>query len=220
MRTRRRFTVRRRLLPSRLRYHPAARWVALAALVALAVTVLHRTTASAADERHQWGATRAVSVARHRIAMGSTIDGSDVEQRAWPVALVPPGAVDSAPDGRTAIATIEAGEAVLASRLAPEGLHGLAALVPDGWRALAVPVAPTVLALGVGDHVDLIAGFDVGNAGTERSPTLVVARDAIVVGVDEQRVTVAVPDDDAERVAFAIVAGTVVPALRAPSGSR
>ena len=33
-----------------------------------------------------------------------------------------------------------------------------------------------------------------------------------MVAVDEQRVTVAVRDDDAERVAFAIVAGTVVPA--------
>ena len=219
MRTHRRFTIRRRLLPSRLRYHRASRWLALAALLALAVTVVHRTTASAADDRQQWGATRSVAVARHRIAMGTTIDAGDVEQRSWPVALVPDGAVAASPAGRTAIATIETGEAVLASRLAPDGAHGMAALVPDGWRALAVPVAPTVLALGVGDHVDLIAGFDVGDASTDRSPSLVVARDAIVVAVDEQRVTVAVPDDDAERVAFAIVAGTVVPALRA-SGSR
>ena len=218
MRTRRRLTVRR-LLPPRLRYHPAARWIALVALLALAVTVVHRTTASAADERHQWGATRPVTVARHRIAMGSTIDAGDVETRSWPVAVIPDGAVESVPSGRAANATIEAGEAVLASRLAPDGLHGMAALVPPGWRALAVPVAPTVLALAVGDHVDLIAGFDVGNATTNRSPSLVVARDAVVVGVDEQRITVAVPDDDAERVAFAIVAGTVVPALRA-SGSR
>jgi len=219
MRTRRRFNVRRRLLPPRLRYHPMARWLAFAVLLALAVTVVHRTTASAADEHQQWGATRSVAVARNRIAMGTTIDAGDVEQRRWPVALVPDGAVDGTPAGRTAIATVEAGEAVLASRLAPEGEHGMAALVPDGWRALAVPVAPTVLALGVGDHVDLIAGFDVGDASTDRSPSLVVARDAIVVAVDEQRVTVAVPDDDAERVAFAIVAGTVGPALRA-SGPR
>lgn len=218
MRTRRRLTVRpirRRLLPPRLRYHPAVRWVALAALLALAVTVVQRTTAGAAEERHQWGATRIVAVARHRIAMGSSIDTGDVESRAWPLAMVPQGAVEAVAPGRTAAATIEAGEAVVASRLAPDGVHGMAALVPGGWRALAVPVAPTVLTLAVGDHVDLIAGFDVGNASPDRSPSLVVARDAIVVAVDEQRVTVAVPDDDAERVAFAIVAGTVVPALRA-----
>ena len=35
------------------------------------------------------------------------------------------------------------------------------------------------------------------------------------IAVDDQRITVAVRDDDAERVAFAIVAGTVIPALRA-----
>ena len=218
MRTRRRLTVRR-LLPPRLRYHPAIRWLALAALLTVAVTVVHRTTASAADERHQWGATRTVAVANHRIAMGSTINGADVESRSWPIAMVPAGAVQTVPSDRTVTATIEAGEAVLVSRLAPDGVHGMVALVPDGWRALAVPVAPTVLTLTIGDHVDLIAGFDVGNANPDRSPSLVVARDAIVVAVDEQRVTVAVPDSDAERVAFAIVAGTVVPALRA-SGSR
>jgi Flp pilus assembly protein CpaB len=216
MRTRRRFTVRRRLLPQRLRYHPAARWLAIAVLIALAVTVVHRTAASAADERHRWGEARTVAVARHRIAIGSTIGADDVEARSWPVALVPAGAVGTVPAGRTAVATIEAGEAVLAARVAPDGVHGMSALVPDGWRALAVPVAPTVLTLGVGDRVDLIAGFDVQGARepADRSPSLVVARDAIVVAVDEQRVTVAVPDDDAERLAFAIVAGTVVPALR------
>ncbi|HEX4818854.1 MAG TPA: Flp pilus assembly protein CpaB [Acidimicrobiales bacterium] len=219
MRTRRRLTVRRRLLPPRLRYHPATRWIALAALLALAFAVLHRTSASAADERRQWGATRTVAVARHHIAMGSTIDAGDIESRSWPLAMIPDGAVESVLAGRTATATIEAGEAVLATRLAPDGVHGMAALVPTGWRALAVPVAPTVLTLAVGDHVDLIAGFDIGNATSDRSPTLVVARDAVVVAVDEQRVTVAVPDNDAERVAFAIVSGTVVPALRT-SGSR
>jgi len=219
MRIRRRLTVRRRLLPPRLRYHPAARWVVLAALLAVAATVVHHTTARAADERRQWGATRTVAVARHRIATGSTIGAADVESASWPLAMVPDSAVDTVPDGRTTTATIEAGEAVLTTRLAPEGLHGVAALVPEGWRALAVPVAPTVLALAIGDHVDLIAGFDVGNASADRSPTLVVARDAVVVAADEQRVTVAVPDEDAERVAFAIVAGTVVPALRT-SGPR
>jgi len=78
---------------------------------------------------------------------------------------------------------------VLAGRVAPDGLHGAAALVPAGWRALAIPVAPTVIALEVGDHVDLVAGFDVAQSTTDRSPSLTVARDALVVAVDEQRVT-------------------------------
>jgi hypothetical protein len=67
----------------------------------------------------------------------------------------------------------------------------------------------------VGDRVDLIAGFDVASAGADRAPAFTVAENAIVVAVDDRRVTVAVRDVDATRVAFAIVAGTVVPALRA-----
>ena len=214
MRTRRRVTVRRRPLVRRLRYHPATRWLVVGMVVMVAATVVHRASAGAADARHRWGDTRTVAVARHRIPIGATIGADDVTTQSWPVALVPEGALDVAPSGRTATATIEAGEAVVAGRVAPDGLHGTTALVPAGWRALAIPVAPTVIALAVGDHVDLVAGFDVAGANADRSPSLTVARDALVVAVDEQRVTVAVRDDEAERVAFAVVAGTVVPALR------
>ena len=215
MRTHRRLVVRRRLLPRRLRYHPATRWVAGVIVIMIAFAVTQHSASSVAHARQRWGDTRTVAVARHRILVGSTIDGASMETQSWPAALVPEGALESGFEGRTAIATIEAGEAVLRARVAPEGLEGIAALVPDGWRALAVPVAPTVIALRVGDRVDLIAGFDVGGTTTDRSPSLTVARDALVVAVDEKRVTVAVSRDDAERVAFAIVAGTVVPALRA-----
>lgn len=214
MRTRRRVVVRRRLLPHRLRHHRATRWIVIALVVIVPFTIVQRATAAASRERHRWGDTRQVAVARHRISIGDTIDGDAVRTESWPAALVPDGAIDSVPAGRTALATIEQGEAVLSARVAPDGAHGTAALIPPGWRALAVPVAPTVIALGVGDQVDLIAGFDVGGASADRAPSLVVARDAIVVAVDDQRVTVAVPQEDAERVAFAIVAGTVVPALR------
>ena len=153
-------------------------------------------------------------VARHRILIGDTVEAEAITTQSWPVALVPAGAVETSPVGRTAAATIEKGEAVIGSRLAPDGLRGVAALVPPGWRALAVPVGPTVVALSVGDHVDLIAGFDVANATGGQAPAFTVADSAVVVAVDAERVTVAVREPDAERVAFAIVAGTVVPALR------
>lgn len=216
MRIRRRVIARRRLLPRRLRYHPAARGVVLIALVGVLFGVEQHGAAGAAAERHRWGDTRPIAVATRRIAIGETVDGDVAVQRTWPVALVPDGALEAVPLGRTAIATIEPGEAVLASRIAPDGLHGIPALVPPGFRALAVPVAPTVIALSVGDRVDLIAGFDTAGVSGDRSPSLTVARDAIVVAVDDKRVTVAVHGDDVERVAFAIVAGTVVPALRVP----
>ena len=214
MRIRRRVIARRRLLPRRVRHHPLVRVAALIAVVGLAGSIIQRTAATAVDARRQWGQERTVIVARARIAMGDLIDADAVTTQSWPAALVPDGAISDTPVGRTAIATIEPGEAVIGARLAPDGLRGVAALVPPGWRALAIPVGPTVVTLSVGDHVDLIAGFDAASANAGQAPAFTVAEDAVVVGVDEQRITVAVDEDDATHVAFAIVAGTVVPALR------
>ena len=214
MRIRRRVMVRRRFLPRRIRHHPAVKLTAVIAFVLLAASIAQRTAATAIEERRRWGEERTVVVARHRILTGDIVEADAITTESWPIALVPAGAVETSPVGRTAAATIETGEAVIASRLAPHGLHGVAALVPPGWRALGVPVGPTVVALSVGDHVDLIAGFDVASATGGQAPAFIVADSAVVVAVDAERVTVAVREHDAERVAFAIVAGTVVPALR------
>ena len=214
MRIRRRVMVRRRLLPRRIRNHPVVRLTAVVALVLLGASIAQRAAATAMEERRRWGEERTVVVARDRILIGDVVEADAVTTQSWPVALVPAGAVETSPVGRTAAATIETGEAVVASRLAPEGLRGMAALVPPGWRALAIPVGPAVVALSVGDHVDLIAGFDVASATGDQAPAFTVADNAVVVAVDAERVTVAVREHDAERVAFAIVAGTVVPALR------
>lgn len=214
-RIRRRVMVRRRWVPRRVRHHLLVR-VAGAVIVLFAVTSLvSRVVAPALDAQRRWGATRTVIVARHRLEIGDVVDAGAVDTQSWPVALVAPGALDAAPIGHTVIATIEPGEALVSARLAPDGLHGVAALLPAGSTAIAIPIGPTVVALAVGDRVDLIAGFDAASASAGQAPAFVVARDALVVAVDEQRATVAVRDDDAARVAFAVVAGTVVPALRA-----
>ena len=215
MRIRRRVIARRRLIPRRVRHHPLVRAGAVIVLVLFAATVIQRTAASAMDARRRWGQERTVVVARHRITMGDVIEADAITTESWPAALVPVGAMEASPVGRTVVATIEPGEAVIVSRLAPGGLSGIAALVPPGWRALAIPVGPAVVAVTVGDRVDLIAGFDAASASADQAPAFTVAENAIVVAVDDQRVTVAVRAGDAARVAFAIVAGTVVPALRA-----
>jgi Flp pilus assembly protein CpaB len=109
---------------------------------------------------------------------------------------------------------IEPGEAVLAGRLAPDGLRGVAALVPPGWRALALPVGPAALPLSVGDRVDLVAAVGGTDATESQSPSFVLAGNAVVVAVAERSVTVAVRAEDAPRVALGIVTGSVVLALR------
>ena len=129
--------------------------------------------------------------------------------------MVPDGAVTSDAEGRVVVAPVAAGEVLLERRLAPAGLTGVAALVPAGHRAVAVPVD---VALGVaspevrvGDRVDVLAVFEVTDAG--EPPAGVVAGAVSVVAVDEQSVTVAVRDDDAPRVAFAAARGTVALAV-------
>ena len=60
--------------------------------------------------------------------------------------------------------------------------------------------------LRVGDRVDVLATTDAATAA-------VVARTAVVVEVDHDRVTVAVPAADAPTVAYALTRGAVTLAL-------
>jgi Flp pilus assembly protein CpaB len=214
MRVRRRIIARRRLVPRRVRHHPLVRAAAVVAAAAVALTIANHMVDGVLDARRRWGEQRSVVVASRRIEIGDVVQEDAFELETWPNGVVPPTALETAPVGRVALAVIEQGEAIVATRLAPDGLRGMAALVPPGSRALAVPVGPSVLALHVGDRVDLIAGFDVAGSSAGGSPTLTVARDALVVAVDEDRVTVAVRESEAPHLAFAIVAGTIVPALR------
>lgn len=79
----------------------------------------------------------------------------------------------------------------------------MAALVPAGGRAVAVPVADALPPLRRGDRVDVLA------------PS-VVAADAVVLDVGETVVTVAVVAADAPRVADALARGPVTLALASP----
>jgi Flp pilus assembly protein CpaB len=145
------------------------------------------------------------------------LGADDVTVQRWPVAVVPAGAVADAPDGRIVTDAVVAGEAVVERRLAPGGLSTVAALVPEHHRAIAVP--SSIGGLGTdappltnGDRVDLLATFDVLDG--DAPPTGAVAEGALVVDVgDEGTVTVAVPEEDAPRVAFAVARGTVTLAL-------
>jgi pilus assembly protein CpaB len=127
-----------------------------------------------------------------------------------PEGVIPPGALSEPPVGRVALVALVPGEVLLDSRVAPEGLTGVAALVPEGWRAVAVPattVTGAIPVLDIGDRVDVLVTLG-------EPPTVVVADDAVVVDVNDESVTVAVPRDDAPRVAFGVVAGGVTLALR------
>jgi Flp pilus assembly protein CpaB len=191
-------------LPRRARIalatRPLVHWTLTLALAAGAAAVVGRLAASAEDARARWGTTRPVVVTTRAIAAGETVDGRDTASRALPAALVPPTAVTAVADGAVAAAPLDAGEIVTTARLGRAGRSPVAALVPPGWRAVAVPAPPPGLALAVGDVVDVF-GADV------------TAHGARVVRVTGDAAVIAVPEADAGFVAAAVAAGGVELAL-------
>jgi len=204
-------------VPRWLGRHRRLYWVAAIALAVVTANTVTSALHRAETARDAWGEARSVVVARHRLDVGDIVRTGDVTVERWPAAMTPRGAFGDAADatGRTVVEVVEPGEAVLAGRLAPDGLRGVAALIPPGWRALALPVGPAALPLSVGDRVDLVAAVDGTDANVSRAPSFVLADNALVVALDDQSVTVAVRADDAPRVALGIVTGSIVLALRA-----
>jgi pilus assembly protein CpaB len=190
---------------------PAVRRPAVAALaVATALTVL-AAVGGAQSARARWGRTRPVVVATRDLAPGEAVGGGRVARRDLPVALVPPSALGTVPEGAVVRLPIVAGEPLVAARLAPAGLTGAAALVPAGRRAVAIPRGPVGMPpLGVGDEVDLVA---VGGGEGGGGPGYTLVERATVVDAGHEAVTVAVPRADAARVAAALARGAVVLAL-------
>lgn len=204
--------VRSSLLPSplrgtarRARRSIAVRWLLVALAAALAAVQVDRLGAAAESARRAWGDDVRVAVAVRSLDAGTVLDGDDVRLERRPRAVVPDDALDDAPLGRILTADVVAGEALVGSRVAPGGLRGAAALVPPGWRAVAVPTSsglgPPAPPLAVGDRVDVLAPD-------------VVAGDAVVVAVDDHVVTVAVPAGDAPAVVEALSTAVVSLVLR------
>lgn len=180
--------------------------------------------------RQRWTDTRVVAVARRDLPPGQVVEGGSVELREVVSAAVAPAALDEVPVGSVVRYPVAAGEALVGSRLAPEGLTGIAALVPDGERAVALPVGPAARPpLQVGDRVDVLAvlALDVPLTEVEPEPpvegteeeeedgdtagsVMPLVERAVVVDVAEEAVTVAVPSAMASAVAQVVTQGAVV----------
>ncbi len=144
------------------------------------------------------GPTVEVPVVARRVAAGTTLVAADVVTARLPAQAVPDAEAAPTPVGSTARVDLVPGEVVLAARIGP---RGLAALLPAGARALAVPRAAGTPPLEPGQRTDLLS------AGR------VVVPDAAVLAVDDSGTTVAVPEPAAPAVAEAIAAGAVTLSL-------
>lgn len=185
-----------------LRRRPLAYWTVAVLGAALAAAVVGGLTARAEAAAARYGGLRDVVVVVRPLAPGDEVDDSDVRVDRVPRAFVAEGALAEVPEGETVVADAYPGEALLADRLAPDGRHGVAALLPAGARAVAVPTGPGALALRVGDTVDVLATALDG-------ATRVVAGGVTVVDVGDATATVAVSAGAAPAVATALTQATV-----------
>ncbi len=199
----------------RLTRSPYAYWAVVVALAAFTAFTIAGQVDRAGAQTARYGNLRPVVTVARAVEVGAAVRPGDVVVRSMPAAFLPEGALAETADvvGRTAVVPLFRGAAVVAGQLAPDGLEGIAALLPAGGRAVAVPTGPASVALRRGDRVDVLATFDPPPAGEE--PTFPVAEAALVVDVGPEAVTVAVDAEEALRVAYSVAAGVVTLVLTA-----
>jgi pilus assembly protein CpaB len=110
-----------------------------------------------------------VLVADHDLARGTRLDPDMLRRVMMPSRFVPPGALSDpeAVAGRVLLAGLATGEPLTRTRLAAAGAGPIAALVPEGFRAVSVPVELPARSVHPGDHVDLLATFTTGRHHVE-----------------------------------------------------
>lgn len=193
------------------------RTISLAILMTLAAGITLHSLQSASATQSVYGNRRMTTVARRDLDIGHIISSDDIERRELPEAFIPgswegagPSKADEVPTeypiGRTVIEPIIAGEVVLPRRVSGSGFSGLRATVPGTTRVVSIERSAYVPALRPGDRVDLCAPGLGARA-------VVIGRRALVVGVDEDAVTVAVAEVELPAVARAIIDGDVILAL-------
>ncbi|MGI9021828.1 MAG: Flp pilus assembly protein CpaB [Acidimicrobiales bacterium] len=205
----------------RLSRSPSFFWVVVALLALLTATVVGRLVGGARAEAARYGSLRTAAVATRAVDAGAVVQPGDVTARSVPAAFLPKGWMGSVDEvvGRTTVAPLFRGQAVVRDTLAPWGLKGLAALLPAGTRAVGVPAGVASPPLRAGDVVDVLASFDPQAAGGGE-PTFPVAQAALVVDVGEESATVAVTPAEAAKVVYAVSHGTVALAITAgPAGA-
>lgn len=181
-------------------------------------TVVSSSVGRATRAAAAWGSERTVWIVRRPVDAGDIIGAIAVRRSRLPRGVVPEGALDgaSSPVGEATRVALVRGEVVVTARLAGRGAHGVAAMVPPGFRAVAVPNDDHMPAVRVGDRVDVLVTFDVGDDAGAETPSFAVAAGAEVLAVTPRAMTLAVRADDAPRVAFALAKGAITVAVRGP----
>jgi pilus assembly protein CpaB len=103
------------------------------------------------------------------LTRGTVLSEDMLRTSTVPEEFVPPGAVGDTASlvGRVLTANVQAGEILTRSRLAGAGIGPVAALVPEGMRAVIVPGGVPPGTVRAGDRVDVYATYGGGRPHTE-----------------------------------------------------
>lgn len=201
---------RRTRTPLRVRLRsPIVYWSVVGLVAVTTVASIERAQRDLDRRAAALGPTTRVVVATADHHAGDRLDRSDVERRAVPRSIVPADALVDPPDDRRLRTDVSAGEVLTSGRFAPGRPSAVAARIPAGWHAVAVPLPPAALALHRGDHVDLLA---LGATGSSE----VIVDGGLIIDSADATVTVALPTDAVADVADAVLAGTLTVALTGP----
>ena len=148
-----------------------------------------------------------IAVASGDIELGGRITADLVRMIDWPKTSVPAGAFDDAGklDGRVVLVSVQRGEPITETRLAPVGTKGgLSAVVPPGKRAMTVRVNDVVGVAGFalpGTFVDVIVNTqDEGDQRAEAAmPATPAQRDRSISKIVLERILVLAVAQEADR---------------------
>ena len=137
-----------------------------------------------------------VAVAAQEINMGQKLTSDMFKLVSWPANIMPPESFSDLKklDGRVTKSSLQVGEPVLATKLAPEGsLGGLSAVIAEGKRAITVRVNDVVGVAGFalpGNFVDIIVNTKQdegsGNTKTTKEISKIVLEHILVLAVAQE----------------------------------
>jgi pilus assembly protein CpaB len=213
---------------------------AIAIAVGLIAVVIANAWFSGVEERSEQVAQqqqlRQIVVATQPLEFGTKLIPQNVRLQSWPANSIPEGAFttiqDALRDNRVALRPIVPGEPILASKVSgKDGRATLAALLPDGMRAVSVPISDVNGVSGFvlpGTMVDVLLTRKIAGDGAQSEDLRadVVLQNVQVLAVDQlandkagepkvsRTATLAVTLYDAQRLSIATKVGTLSLALR------
>ncbi|HEY7280612.1 MAG TPA: Flp pilus assembly protein CpaB [Actinomycetota bacterium] len=149
-------------------------WTALAIVLgAAAFLTVHGYTQRVEALAPAMGSPEAMLVASRDLARGTRLADDMFRRVTVPSRFVPPGVMRDARSavGRVLLAGLAEGEALTVTRLAPARAGPIAALVPEGFRAVSLPVELPAGSVHSNDRVDVLATYTSGRHHVETVAT-------------------------------------------------